>query len=562
MSYRILSLKWRPISFDQISGQDHITQTLVNAISSDRLAQAFLFSGPRGVGKTTTARVLASTINSIKDYNKCLDIIELDGASNRGIDEIREIRESVKFSPSMSKYKVYIIDEAHMLTEQAFNALLKTLEEPPEYIVFILATTDPQKMPQTILSRTQRYDFVRIPIEVINERLKYILDEERIKYDGDAIQLISKKADGSMRDALSILDQVIAYSDSLVSVDSIRSAIGLTNEEDIYELLFNIVNKNLQRTSIEFNKIIDSGISPNNFINDFCSFLNDCMLVKINNSSSIYLSEDLKDRISTNISLGYKDILHMLNMALNLSTRLKKIDNPKISLEVLIIKYVSMMKIPENKDLSISPSEDNPLELDKNRIDSNKVEKKEIVENNKVLNPKESHLIESSSEPILEQGNKELDINNKNEEIKGSIPESSEEIISNKVSSKEKNLLSQDDMFRKIKSNWDIILKKLDAINSKLSSFLEETEIQEFHDNILVLKLDEGNDFIKKVLDSDSKTIEDIVNADLGLSIKIRIETAEKNKSEKKDVSNKKSIEEDHPLLDDAIKIFKGKMIS
>ena len=462
----------------------------------------------------------------------------------------------------MSKYKVYIIDEAHMLTEQAFNALLKTLEEPPEYIVFILATTDPQKMPQTILSRTQRYDFVRIPIEVINERLKYILDEERIKYDGDAIQLISKKADGSMRDALSILDQVIAYSDSLVSVDSIRSAIGLTNEEDIYELLFNIVNKNLQRTSIEFNKIIDSGISPNNFINDFCSFLNDCMLVKINNSSSIYLSEDLKDRISTNISLGYKDILHMLNMALNLSTRLKKIDNPKISLEVLIIKYVSMMKIPENKDLSISPSEDNPLELDKNRIDSNKVEKKEIVENNKVLNPKESHLIESSSEPILEQGNKELDINNKNEEIKGSIPESSEEIISNKVSSKEKNLLSQDDMFRKIKSNWDIILKKLDAINSKLSSFLEETEIQEFHDNILVLRLDEGNDFIKKVLDSDSKTIEDIVNADLGLSIKIRIETAEKNKSEKKDVSNKESIEEDHPLLDDAIKIFKGKMIS
>ena len=549
------------MSFDQISGQDHITRTLINAISSNRLAQAFLFSGPRGVGKTTTARVLASTINNIEDYNKCLDIIELDGASNRGIDEIREIRESVKFAPSMSKYKVYIIDEAHMLTEQAFNALLKTLEEPPEYIVFILATTDPQKMPQTILSRTQRYDFIRIPVDIINERLKYILDEEKINYEEDAIQLISKKADGSMRDALSILDQVIAYSDSLVSVDSIRSAIGLTNEEDIYELLFNIVNKNLQGTSLEFNKIIDSGISPNNFINDLCSFLNDCMLVKINNSSSIYLSEDLKNRIATNIPLGYRDILHMLNMALNLSSRLKRIDNPKISLEVLIIKYVSMMQLPTNKDTS-SPSSDNkPLSVENNKIDSNKIDQKEILESNKGFTPKEPSLEQPlSSNPIPSEKSSETSSKNENEETKDPILESSEETVSNEVSTEKKEVLSQDDIFKVIKLNWDKILEKLDTINSKLSSFLEETTIHEFYDNTLVLMLDDGNDFIKKVLDSDSKIITNIINKDYGFLIKIRIEVSEKNKS--KDTSNKEPVEEEHPLLDDAMKIFKGKMIS
>ena len=209
MSYQILSLKWRPKSFDQIVGQAHITHTLNNAISINRLAQAFLFSGPRGVGKTTTARVLASTINGLNSAETCLDIIELDGASNRGIDEIREIRESVKFPPSSVEYKVYIIDEAHMLTEQAFNALLKTLEEPPKHVIFILATTDPQKMPQTILSRTQRYDFMRISSEVIVDRLHYILKKENIDFQENAIELISQKSDGSMRDALSMLDQII-----------------------------------------------------------------------------------------------------------------------------------------------------------------------------------------------------------------------------------------------------------------------------------------------------------------------------------------------------------------
>ena len=532
MSYKILSLKWRPLSFDHIVGQNHITQTLINAISSNRLAQAFLFSGPRGVGKTTTARVLASTINNIEDYNKCLDIIELDGASNRGIDEIREIRESVKFAPSMAKYKVYIIDEAHMLTEQAFNALLKTLEEPPEYIIFILATTDPQKMPQTILSRTQRYDFSRISVDVINDRLKFILDQEKIIYEENAIQLISTKSDGSMRDALSILDQVIAFSDSSVSVNNIRSAIGLINEEDMYDLMISITNGDINATSLKFNQIIDSGISANNFINDLCSFLNDCMLFKINkNNNIISLSKDLKIRIAENIPLEYRDILQMLNMALNLSSRLKNLDNPKISLEVLIIKYVSMIKISNHKIRK------NPILTQE---DNSSIKSKDSPSNsNQITKSKDYNINKNNDHPDFE-------MNTDN--------------VQKEDSSTEEPALVNSNVFEIIKSNWNEILKKLDADNRKLSLFLEETRIKDFYDNTLILSLDNGNNFIKKVLESDSKIITDIIKDNYGFSVKILIEVSQSETQE--DKKEKDIAEEEHPLLDDAVKIFKGKMIS
>tara|TARA_B100001540_G_scaffold298849_1_gene302725 strand:+ start:599 stop:2233 length:1635 start_codon:yes stop_codon:yes gene_type:complete len=544
MSYKILSLKWRPISFDQIAGQNHITQTLTNAIASNRLAQAFLFSGPRGVGKTTTARVLASTINNIDDYSKSLDIIELDGASNRGIDEIREIKESVKFAPSMLKYKVYIIDEAHMLTEQAFNALLKTLEEPPSYVIFILATTDPQKMPQTILSRTQRYDFVRIPIDIISNRLKYILDQENIKYDDNAIRLISKKSDGSMRDALSILDQVIAYSNNIINAENIRLAIGLTNEEDIYELFLNIINKNLQETSLKLNNILDSGISPNNLLDDICSFLNDSMLIKINNdSNNVHLSKDLKNNIINHIPLNYKDILHMLNMALNLGSRLKNVDNPKISLEVLIIKYASMIKRMDSDFLNSQPTKINNI---KSSNENHIPNKEEVVEEKNTPDIKDRSSIENSKSKVSESS-----------EILNSST-----VDNNRDSANSDIEASEDEILNSIKLNWNLILEKLDNVNSKLSSFLEETIIEKFHNNTLVLSLNSGNDFIKKVLESDSKIITDIINEDLGFSIQLLIDMKKQDTSEKKIENTNKLEEEDHPLLDDAIKIFKGKIIS
>ena len=231
MSYQVLSLKLRPQRFDEVVGQMHVTRTLQNAIGLDRVAHGYIFSGPRGVGKTTTARILAKVLNCKNPHenNPCgtcgncteitqgssLDVQELDGASNRGIDEIRDLREAVKYPPNSGKYRIYIIDEVHMLTGPAFNALLKTLEEPPPHVIFIMATTDAHKVPATILSRTQRFDFKQISINDISDYLTQILESENIKYDPDGIRLIAQKADGSLRDSLSLLDQIMAYASAV-----------------------------------------------------------------------------------------------------------------------------------------------------------------------------------------------------------------------------------------------------------------------------------------------------------------------------------------------------------
>ena len=507
MSYQILSLKWRPLSFDQIIGQTHITQTLLNAISMDRLAQAFLFSGPRGVGKTTTARVLASTINEITDYSRCLDIIELDGASNRGIDEIREIRESVKFPPTSVKYKVYIIDEAHMLTDQAFNALLKTLEEPPPNVIFILATTDPQKMPQTILSRTQRYDFARISVNAIYERLLFILNEEKIEFDNNAIELISQRADGSMRDALSILDQVIAFSNSSVNVESIREAIGIVSDNDMYNLFSHIINNDINNSLLIFNEIINSGISSTVFLENFSSFLHNCMLIKINkNNSNVFLLDDLKEKIEKENLINYIDCLKMLNMTLNLSARIKLINNPKISLEVLIAKFISM-KTSNTKSIT--------------KIDKDKIPKKE----------------------------------------KPAIEEKIAPDYSNKEVRKEDISLSKSISIDIINSNWEKIINKLDTKNSKLSSFVEESKPLEIKNNKLVLIIDNGNAFIKKVLETDKQIIIDTIKDVCSFMIDIEIILID-SKEEIETKNIEKEDEKEHPLLDDAIKMFNGKIIS
>jgi|Deesub1362B_J571_1020462.scaffolds.fasta_scaffold10397_2 DNA polymerase-3 subunit gamma/tau len=269
MAYMVLARRWRPQLFEEVIGQEHVTRTLQNAIRSNRVAHAFLFSGPRGVGKTSVARILAKALNCVNGptplpcgvCDSCreitegisLDVQEIDGASNRGVDHVRDLREGIRYRPSKGRFRIYIIDEVHMLSNPAFNALLKTLEEPPSHVVFIFATTEPHKIPATILSRCQRFDFRRLPIRAIVAQLETICALEGIQAQGEALALLAREAEGSLRDAQSLLDQVIAYSGSEVTAEAVREAVGLIERG----WLFRVSRALIQRDARECLKVVE-----------------------------------------------------------------------------------------------------------------------------------------------------------------------------------------------------------------------------------------------------------------------------------------------------------------
>jgi DNA polymerase-3 subunit gamma/tau len=297
MSYLVLARKWRPQVFEEVLGQRPITQTLQNGISQNRVAHAFLFTGARGVGKTSTARILAKALNcekgpQINPCNQCttcheissgtsMDVIEIDGASNRGIDEIRELRENVRYTPAKSRYKIYIIDEVHMLTREAFNALLKTLEEPPSHIIFIFATTEPHKIPATILSRCQRYDFKRIPLREIIESLKRIVEEEKVQISQRGFFLIAQESEGSMRDAQSLLDQVISYGGKDIKDEDITEVLGVIDRKILYDTVEAISSRNAGRCMEIVEHIYHFGYDLQHFCRELLQYLRNLILIKV-----------------------------------------------------------------------------------------------------------------------------------------------------------------------------------------------------------------------------------------------------------------------------------------
>lgn len=309
MSYLVLARKWRPQTFHDLTGQEHVTLTLKNAIESGRVAHAFLFTGARGVGKTSSARILAKTLNCEKGpttepCNHCpacleitdgnsVDVMEIDGASNNGVDEIRELRDNVKYLPSNSRYKIFIIDEVHMLSNSAFNALLKTLEEPPPHIKFIFATTEPHKVPITILSRCQRFDFKRIPLPMIFARLRFIIDQEKVSMSDTALTMVARKGDGSMRDSLSALDQVLAFCGDKVEDDDVTSLLGVVDRVMLISAMNSIFERDTGSLVRVVRKVEDCGYNMRHFCHELIDIMRTLLIIKTVPSTSDLL--DLSD---------------------------------------------------------------------------------------------------------------------------------------------------------------------------------------------------------------------------------------------------------------------------
>ncbi len=353
MAYQALYRKWRPRTFDSVIGQDDITDTLKNAIKRGTISHAFLFAGPRGTGKTSCAKIFAKALNCTnlqngEPCNKCAnclaadkgamaDIMEIDAASNNGVDEIRDIRDKVKYAPTQGKYKVYIIDEVHMLSMGAFNALLKTLEEPPEHVVFILATTELQKVPATIISRTQRYNFKRISQADLEKRMKYILEQEKISYEDKALAVIAQVADGGMRDALSILDQLLSFDKNKVEYDSALEITGFAAKEKIEQILLAILNEDATKALSLAQTELANGASTKNILDELIEMAtNALMVIKTNDSSqNFFLSDDFVDQIKEVAPERYFQLISAANTALN---DLRYTNQQQIPLEVFVVE--------------------------------------------------------------------------------------------------------------------------------------------------------------------------------------------------------------------------------
>ena len=360
MAFLVTARKWRPQKFNDVVGQEHITNTLKNAIKENRVAHAYLFTGPRGVGKTTTARILAKALNceNLKDAEPCnecemcksisstqsMDIIEIDGASNRGIDEIRTLRESVKYAPTRGKYKIYIIDEVHMLTKESFNAFLKTLEEPPAHTIFIFATTDVHKVPLTIISRCQRYDFRRIQLETIKSTLAKIAKEEKIKIDDKTLTIISKKADGALRDAESYFDQVVAYCNGKIDSETVSQMLNLIDEEICFKISDAVLNKDYKTVFEVSNIIFENGWDFLDFIDGLNEHFRNILTVVVTDKPDLAETAE----VYKNRYLDYKekfsesDLLRLLSFLNRVQQELKYSQNQKLKIEIALSHLVGL----------------------------------------------------------------------------------------------------------------------------------------------------------------------------------------------------------------------------
>ncbi len=404
MNHRVISLRYRPQDFDELTGQSHVVLSLKGAIKSGRIDHAFLFSGPRGIGKTTAARILAKSLNcvegpTIHPCQKCqscheiamsrsIDVVEIDGASNNGVDEIRNLRETAQYSPLHSKYKIYIVDEVHMLTIQAFNALLKTLEEPPPSVIFVFATTNPARVPQTILSRCERFAFKRLSVREIKSRLRSIADRENINITDKALHYISLKADGSIRDGESVLEQLVSFVEGTITEEEVFKLVGFLSTEFYFGLIKRITQGNYADVLRTLNEGIEDGADPLEIYRGSVDYLRAAFLSHSDMPQEFMdVSDDEMKKIRS-LDLNRDQIMRMLEVLLRAEDLVRRSTNTRIAVEILFCQLIENDKtIPSTNDQG-------------DRGDF----KQELVKLLQVHSPKLAALIEKSS-VVVEENN-------------------------------------------------------------------------------------------------------------------------------------------------------------
>lgn len=522
--HKALYRVYRPKNFSDVIGQEHIVRTLKNQIENNNVGHAYLFCGTRGTGKTSTAKIFSRAVNCTNLHNdepcnecencreilkdKTMDVVEIDAASNNSVDDIRELRENVKYSPAKAKYKVYIIDEVHMLSQGAFNALLKTLEEPPSYVIFILATTEPHKIPATILSRCQRFDFKRVTVKDISSRMRYICEKEGIEADEKALNLIARNSQGALRDALSILDQCISFEGNKISYNDVIELLGSVNIEQLFDLAESIIKEDTRKSLQILNDFIIWGKDVRNLVNDLIDHFRNLMVCKISNDLDeiISLPEETIDLLKQQAeTIDTNNLIRILNILSEAQDGMKISSNPRVLMEVTMMKIAQPM-FDESKEALIKRIENLEQKIESGNIKVNHISTNQTVDNFNENNQQNNNTVEKQEDENIEYEN-----------LKG-------------------------DDIKLVEKSWKKILQKMkEDKNQVIRALLQDVDSFNISEDTLYIIFTDNYSFAKSRLDSPStiqyveKVIREVLNRSFSVKIALKSQLANLNTEIKKE---------------------------
>lgn len=531
MAYKARYRTYRPTTFEEVAGQKTIVKTLRNALALNKIAHAYLFSGPRGTGKTTMARLFAKALNCLEGMghtcNECEsckqinnnshpDVIEIDAASNNGVEEVRSLIEKVKYAPINGKYKVYIIDEVHMMTQGAFNALLKTLEEPPEHVIFIMATTEPHKVLPTIVSRCQRYDFGKVENNSISEKIIEILDQENISYELKAVTAIVELADGGVRDALSILDQVLAYSGNTLNEQDVLNLFGITSTKEKIGLILDINKGEISEILTKIRIFIESGADIKRLVADLIEVLKDALIYQVTKEDVLLqiLNEEEAKLISETLNTNF--INDMIKELVKCQNDFKNVANIKSLLEVVLLRLATYKDVPVQVEIKKEIKKVELPKIETPKIEIKKVEKKEIIQEENDIptwmkNDVSSEKVKETA-PILEPK-----ITNANIDNEGEQHEVEDHIIIKLMVSGNK------DERKRITEQWNQTLSpyKMHPSFGKLATLLNDGRPYLLTKNVLILEYDFDHLANKVNIKSNQKAIVEMLEPLIGRKVNV-----------------------------------------